>query len=626
MARPCTCVTCADPWKAWGRRSCLLTRLIWRPKNPAAELVVLRSGPGQRRILLGLDRTGGGERLTLRICDIATARDLSPPLEGLSAGGLAWGAEDDTVFVVELDDTGRPWRVLRLELLSGALVEIHRAETPEGRLRLRRGEAGRHLLLSESTHGADIVWALDLGDGGAVPRRVADSAPGGRVFAAEAAAAFYLLRLGDCGASAVHRQNFDAPPGCDVLVYAAPRESPITALQAFRDHLLLCQRIDGLPRLRLLGLADGSLQEVALPPGTLNADPGDNRDFDTDALRFGADGPAMPYIYAAHDLATCLTHVLSRQEVTENDLARVAVRRRHAVSGAASVPATLILPADRRGPVPVLCTAYGAYGYALEDRFSVLPLVLAAHGVGHATCHVRGGGEFGLSWWKAGAGRAKGVGVADLIAAVETCIAAGDADPAGIDVMGESAGAFLVAAALNRRPELFRAAILDCPFLDPIAILGDPNRPFTRSEWSEWGDPANPDDLASLLDVSPYAGIKPARYPDALIYVSANDVRSPPWEALKCAARLRATRTGTGAVILRRRADAGHAGAAEVHADLREWAEKLAFAIAVLSTCSASRHASIKAGSRFCQAESISLRREYRQATQIRSAFFWSAV
>ena len=138
-------------------------------------------------------------------------------------------------------------------------------------------------------------------------------------------------------------------------------------------------------------------------------------------------------------------------------------------------------------------------------------------------------------------------------------------------------------AIANEAPELYAGIIADVPFVDVLNTMLDATLPLTPPEWLEWGDPARatPQAFAAIRAYSPYDNVRPQRYPAILALAGLTDPRVTYWEPAKWVARLRATMTGGGPILLRTAMGAGHAGAPGRFDRLEEVARAYAFAIAV---------------------------------------------
>ena len=135
-------------------------------------------------------------------------------------------------------------------------------------------------------------------------------------------------------------------------------------------------------------------------------------------------------------------------------------------------------------------------------------------------------------------------------------------------------------AVANRAGELFAGIVSEVPFVDVLNTMLDDTLPLTPPEWPEWGNPIT-DETAFryILSYSPYDNVAAKPYPAILAMAGLTDPRVTYWEPAKWVARLRATMTGGGPVLLRTNMGAGHGGAAGRFDRLEEVAIAYAFAL-----------------------------------------------
>ncbi|MFN2397484.1 MAG: prolyl oligopeptidase family serine peptidase, partial [Gemmatimonadaceae bacterium] len=148
-------------------------------------------------------------------------------------------------------------------------------------------------------------------------------------------------------------------------------------------------------------------------------------------------------------------------------------------------------------------------------------------------------------------------------------------------------------AVVNMRPDLFRAAVADVPFVDVIATMKDASIPLTASEWEQWGDPRQEKFYAYMKSYSPYDNVERKAYPALLVTAGLNDPRVGYWEPAKWVARLRAMKTDDNVLLLKTNMGAGHGGASGRYDALREMAFRYAFILdqlGVAGTGAASAH------------------------------------
>jgi oligopeptidase B len=166
----------------------------------------------------------------------------------------------------------------------------------------------------------------------------------------------------------------------------------------------------------------------------------------------------------------------------------------------------------------------------------------------------------------------------DFIAAAQALVDGGWSSPDGLTAMGGSAGGMLVGAAVNERPDLFRAAVGQVPFVDVLETMCDADLPLTPPEWPEWGNPLESEAAYRYIaSYSPYENVRAQAYPYILATAGLTDPRVTYWEPAKWVAQLRHRKTDDRPVLLHTYMEAGHAGASGRFESLRETALIYAF-------------------------------------------------
>lgn len=207
-------------------------------------------------------------------------------------------------------------------------------------------------------------------------------------------------------------------------------------------------------------------------------------------------------------------------------------------------------------------------GYA-PDRMA---WILA--GGAFALASVRGGGELGEAWHKAGTGANKQMAFDDFVAAAEWLTASGIARQGGIVAQGRSNGGLLVAAAINQHPGLFAAANPDVGVYDMLRF----DRFTSGRFWTgDYGDPTDPADWARLRAFSPYHNVHAGDYPAILVTTADHDDRVVPAHSFKYVAALQAGRTGNRPHLLLVEHGAGHGSGRPVAQSIAVEADVLAF-------------------------------------------------
>ena len=242
------------------------------------------------------------------------------------------------------------------------------------------------------------------------------------------------------------------------------------------------------------------------------------------------------------------------------------------------------------GSNPVLLNGYGAYGSTLDADFEPANLAWLERGGVLAFAHVRGGGEYGDDWHKAGQKLTKANTWHDFIACAEYLVEKKFTSPSHLAGEGESAGGILIGRAITERPDLFGAALIEVGFTDALRGELEEDGP---SDIPEWGSVRDPEGFKGLYEMSPYAHIKEGtQYPAVMLVAGRNDPRVAPWESAKMTARLQAATTSSKPVLLRLDYQAGH-GIGSTKAQVEhELADEWSFLLWQLGVARFQRHAS----------------------------------
>jgi prolyl oligopeptidase len=232
---------------------------------------------------------------------------------------------------------------------------------------------------------------------------------------------------------------------------------------------------------------------------------------------------------------------------------------------------------NRDGNNPTFLTGYGGFNISRTPTFSATVAAWAESGGVYALPSLRGGGEFGEDWHRAGMMEKKQNVFDDFIAAAEWLIANDYTKPDRLAIVGGSNGGLLVGAALTQRPELFRAVVCTVPLLDMLRY----HKFLVARFWvPEYGAAENPDHFLFLHGYSPYHRVKPGtRYPAVMFMTGDSDTRVDPLHARKMAALLQAS-TASGPdrpILLHYDTKSGHAGVKPLRKTIQDLTDELAF-------------------------------------------------
>ncbi len=532
--------------------------------------------------------TTGSESFVLRVRDLATGKDHDRLAR--TSGEVIWGRSSAFFYYVELDSSQRPFRVLRHRLgdKQSADTEIYRETDTGWFVGLDITQDDRYGFISIHDHETSEVLLLDLEDAAEVPVPVFPRVNGVE-YEIDHHAGRLIIRTNH--ADAKDFKIVALPVGetditkASLLVPETPGRM-LLSVNVLKDWLLWSSLGEEGPLIHVREWATGK-EQVFAPRASVGDIAGMvGLEFESDTLRLSLSSPTEPDVTLDHNLRTGEEVVLKVQEVPSgHDPERYVVERAFAPShDGALVPVTLLrlksTPVD--GSAPALLYGYGAYGYALDADFETERLSLVDRGFVYVLAHVRGGMEKGHAWYRTGKRENKINTFLDFIAVADFLVDAKYAAPKRIVAQGVSAGGMLMGAVANMAGEKFAGIIAEVPFVDSLNTILDPSLPLTPPEWVEWGNPIE-DKTAfdAMLAYSPYDNIVAKDYPSMLVIGGLTDPRVTYWEPAKFVAKLRATMTGGGPILLHTNMGAGHGGASGRFEQLDDIARVYAFALEV---------------------------------------------
>ncbi len=241
------------------------------------------------------------------------------------------------------------------------------------------------------------------------------------------------------------------------------------------------------------------------------------------------------------------------------DFDDIEVTREFAASkDGTKVPVNILHKKDIKlnGENPTILYGYGGYGVSLMPGFDVTRRIWFDAGGVYAVANLRGGGEYGEEWHKAGNLTRKQNVFDDFIAAAEHLIKRHYTNPSKLAAEGASNGGLLMGAFLTQRPDLARAVVSRVGIYDMLRVELEPNGAFNVTEF---GTVKDPQEFKALYAYSPYHRVKDGvKYPAVLLATGENDGRVNPLQSRKMAARLQAATSSDYPILFRSSAAAGH--------------------------------------------------------------------
>jgi oligopeptidase B len=335
--------------------------------------------------------------------------------------------------------------------------------------------------------------------------------------------------------------------------------------EVFKDFLVVNERINGLPNLRIMRWDKKGEHYLDFGEETYSAGISYNPEFDTDVLRYRYSSMTTPSSVFDYNMNTKEKTLLKQQEVIGDfDSNNYQAERLYATArDGTKVPISLVYRKglEKNGDNPLLLYGYGSYGATMNASFSSVRLSLLDRGFVYAIAHIRGGQEMGRYWYEEGKLLKKKNTFTDFIDCAEHLIAEKFTNPDILFAQGGSAGGLLMGAVLNMRPDLFKGVMAAVPWVDVITTMLDASVPLTTSEYDEWGDPNKKEYYDYMLSYSPYDNVEAKDYPAMLVTTGLHDSQVQYFEPAKWVAKLRALKTDNNILLLDTDMESGHGGA-----------------------------------------------------------------
>ncbi|WP_295854254.1 S9 family peptidase [Tardiphaga sp.] len=529
----------------------------------------------------------GSEYFSIRVRDWATSTDSADLVEETD-GGVVWTLDSKAFFYVKLDDNHRPMQVWLHRLGQKQADDRLIYEEPDAGwfTHIHESSSGRFGVIAGGDHETSEQRLLDLAHPEAPPRLVAAREEGVQYSLADRGDELFILTNAD---NAIDFKLVTAP-------LAAPARTNWRDLIPHREgiylididltagHLVRVERANALPAIIIRDLATSEEHAIAFDEAAYSLDAMGGYEFDTTNLRFAYSSMTTPSEVYDYDMTTRERVLRKRQAIPSghNPADYVTTRIMAKADDGAEVPVSILHRKDlkRDGAAPLLLYGYGSYGMAMPASFSANRLSLVDRGFVYAIAHIRGGADKGWGWYLDGKRDRKTNSFDDFAASARALIAENYSSEQRIVGHGGSAGGMLMGAVANRAGDLFAGIVAEVPFVDVLNTMLDDTLPLTPPEWPEWGNPIESEaDFKTILSYSPYDNVTAQDYPAILAMGGLTDPRVTYWEPAKWIARLRATMTGGGPVLLRTNMGAGHGGASGRFNRLDEIAIAYAFAL-----------------------------------------------
>jgi len=527
----------------------------------------------------------GFRQYTLQIKNLETGEFFADKAEKVVS--VAWAADNKTIFYTVEDPAKRSYRLYRHRIGETGDTLVYEEKDELFRVHVGRTRSKAYIVLSIGSHTTSEARYLkaDSPDGGfrvILPRKhMTEYSVDNR------GDSFYML-VNDKGRNfrLVTMPVSDPSPAKWKELVAHDPAVMLEDFDLFAGHLVLYQRKNGLPEIRVTNFQTGQAHNVSFPEPAYSVFPSTNREWNTSKLRYSYQSFITPGSIFDYDMNTREAKLLKQTEVLGGyDPKQYESERIYATAkDGTKIPISIVYKKGlaKDGKAPLFLEGYGSYGYPNSVTFSSSDLSLLDRGFITGIAHIRGGGEMGKSWHDQGRMKNKMNTFTDFIAAAEYLIKEKYTSKDRLAIVGGSAGGLLMGAVTNMRPDLFKVVVSHVPFVDVINTMSDATLPLTVGEFEEWGNPAKKDEYDYIKRYCPYTNLAAKEYPTMLVKTSFNDSQVMYWEPAKYVAKLRTLKTDRNPLLFVVNMAAGHGGSSGRYDRLRELALDYAFLLSQL--------------------------------------------
>jgi prolyl oligopeptidase len=531
----------------------------------------------------------GSEDGTLHIYETATGKPLPDSIAHVqyptAGGSAAWNADGTGIYYTRFPRKGEKPDA---DLNFYQQIYFHKLGTPDSDDTYSLGKDFPRIAeihLEASQDGKFILAAVANGDGGDFAHYLLGPDGGWKqithfndqVKRARLGRdnALYLVSRKDAPRGKILRVSAEKPELANAVEIVHAGDAVIQLIEPTGDTLYVADLLGGPSQIRRFSL-DGTGETLISIPNISAVS--EMETLEDNSLLFrdvSYTEPAAWFKIAPGKADPIKTALVSTTPVSFAD---IEVTREFAPSkDGTKVPLNIIrrkgTPKD--GSNPTLLYGYGGYGLSMQPNFDFTRRVWFDRGGVYVVANIRGGGEFGEDWHKAGNLAKKQNVFDDFAAAAEYLTSEKWTRPEKLAILGGSNGGLLMGAMITQHPESFRAAVSAVGIYDMLRVELAPNGEFNVTEF---GTVKDPDQFNALYAYSPYHHVVDGtKYPSILMMTGANDGRVAPYHSRKMVARLEAANKSTNPILLRTTSSAGHGIGTALSERVKQLADQYSF-------------------------------------------------
>jgi prolyl oligopeptidase len=537
---------------------------------------------------------GGSEDGSLHFYDVATGKALPDTIAHVqyatAGGSAAWNADGSGVYYTRYPRKGeRP----DSDLNFYQQIYFHKLGTPDASDTYSTGKDFPRIAeieLETARDGKTMVAEVKNGDGGEVAHylfgsdgtwkqltQFSDEVKRARMGRDNA---LYLLSRKDAPHGKILRMPLDKPDLASAVTIVPASDAVIEGIVPTEKALYVEDLLGGPSQIRRFDL-DGK-NEKLIPIPKISAVEG-MLALEDNSLLFNDVSftePAAWFRFVEGKSTPAKTALVSTSPVSFDDIE--ATRESATAKDGTKIPLNIVRKKGTKldGQNPTLLYGYGGYNVSQSPSFSFPRRLWFDRGGVYVVANIRGGGEFGEEWHKAGNLTRKQTVFDDFAAAAEYLIKQKWTNPQKLALQGGSNGGLLMGALITQHPELMRAVVSSVGIYDMLRVELAPNGAFNVTEF---GTVKDPEQFKALYAYSPYHHVVDGtKYPAILMMTGANDGRVAPYHSRKMVARLEEANKSDKPILLRTSSSAGHGIGTALSERIKQFSDIYSFLFAQL--------------------------------------------
>src|SRR6266404_505235 len=546
-----------------------------------------------KRVAVSLSK-GGSEDGTLHFYETATGKPLPDTIAHVqyptAGGSAAWNADGSGIYYTRFPRKGeRP----EADLNFYQQVYFHKLGTAETEDTYSIGKDFpriAEIVLEASRDGRYILATVANGDGGDFAHYLLGPAGtwkqitqfSDQIKAARLGRdnALYLLSRAGAPRGKILRLPLDTPELNSAVEIVPAGEPVIEQIAPTADALYVGDLLGGPSQIRRFGL-DGKGETIIPIPKISGVQ--QMLALEDNSLLFRDVSYTEPAAWFHCEKGKTELAKTALRSTSPVSFADIEVTREFATAkDGTNIPLNIIFRKGmkRDGQNPTLLYGYGGYGISMSPNFDFTRRLWFDRGGVYVVANIRGGGEFGEDWHKAGNLTKKQNVFDDFAAAAEYLIKQKWARPEKLAILGGSNGGLLMGAMITQHPDLMRAVVSSVGIYDMLRVELAPNGAFNVTEFGTVKDPKQ---FKALYAYSPYHHVvDDTKYPSILMMTGANDGRVAPYHSRKMVARLDEANKSSNPILLRTSSSAGHGIGTALSERIKQLSDQYSFLFAQL--------------------------------------------